>query len=74
MDWNEIHNDIEMEALKLLTTCADDYKSHIWEAIKDDVISDVIECSGIDDGEDFSQGDVALAIGRVLMKRLNIEY
>lgn len=74
MERNEIHDDIEMEALKLLTNCVEDYDSYIWEAIKDDVISDVIECSGIDDGEDFSQGDVALAIGRVLMKRLNIEY
>lgn len=73
VDWNKIHDDIEMVALELLTACVDDYDRRIWEAIKNDVVSDVLECSGIEAGEGFTQGDVALSIGRILMERLKIE-
>lgn len=66
-------NGISEVAFKLLTMCVDDYDSRIWNVIKDDVLTDVLECSGIADGEGFTNGDVALAIGRAIAERLGIE-
>ncbi len=66
-------NGISEVACKLLTVCVDDYDARIWNVIKDDVIDDVLECSGIEDGEGFTDGDVALAIGRAISERLGIE-
>ncbi len=66
-------NGISEVAYKLLTACVDDYDSRIWNIIKDDVIDDVLECSGIEDGEGFTDGDVALAIGRAIAERLGVE-
>lgn len=61
--------DIEAVATRLLSTSTDDYASRIWDAIKDDVVEDVLECAD----EQFSEGDVALAIGRAIIKRLGYE-
>lgn len=61
--------DIEAVATSLLSTSTDDYASRIWEAIKDDVVEDVLECAD----EHFSEGDVALAIGRAIAKQFGFE-
>lgn len=66
-------NKITEVALKLLTTCVDDYDTRIWNTIENDVIDDVLECSGIERGEGFTDGDVALAIGRAISSRLGLE-
>lgn len=56
----------------MLKSCTDDYSYAIWMLIRDDVVADIKECT---DGEDgFTQGDLALAIGRVLTKRLGLEH
>ena len=68
-----LENKIAEIACELLTSCMDDYDSRIWEVIKDDVLEDVLECSGIDSGEGFTRGDVALSIGRVIAERLGVE-
>lgn len=70
MDDMKIIEDIEAVATSLLTHSTDDYAMRIWEKIKSDVILDIFECSGIDSGDGFTDGDVALAIGRVLLHRL----
>lgn len=54
----------------LLKKMTDDYASRICDAIIDDVIEDVVECAD----EEWSEGDVRLAIGRVLCSRLGIEF
>lgn len=62
---------IAAAATRLLKTCTDDYASRIWASIGQDVVIDVCECT---DGEDgFTDGDIALAIGRSIAKRLGIE-
>lgn len=66
-------NGISVIACKLLTACVDDYDSRIWNVIKEDVVNDVMECSGVQDGDGFTEGDVALAIGRSIAERLGIE-
>ena len=60
---------IEMAALTVLKTATDDYASRIWGVIKADVISDVEECAD----EEFSDGDVALAVGRAICPYLGID-
>lgn len=63
---------IAMTATHLLATCTDDYASRIWSRIEDTVIADVLECT--DDCEDgFTDGDVALAIGRAIAEQFGIE-
>lgn len=47
-----------------------DYVSDIYDAIRDDVVQDVIECSAISCGGGFSDADILLAIGRVLKNKL----
>lgn len=54
----------------LLNKLADDYASRICDEIIDDVIDDVVECAD----EEWSEGDIKLAIGRVLCSRLGIEF
>lgn len=58
-------------ATEMLKTATDDYASRIWAIIKNDVITDVLECT--DDVPGFSNGDVALALGRAIASRLGIE-
>lgn len=48
----------------------DDYARTIWERIKLSVAEDVLACTTI---EEYSDSDVRLAIGRVMMKQLKIE-
>lgn len=67
-----IAKSIAMVALRLLTACIDDYASRIWSRIEDMVIADVLECTnGCEDG--FTNGDVALAIGRAIAEQFGIE-
>lgn len=67
-----IAQSIAMAAARLLATCTDDYASRIWNRIEDTVIADVLECT--DDCEDgFTDGDVALAIGRAIAEQFGIE-
>ncbi len=59
-------------ATKLLKTCADDYASRIWTAIEEDVVADVLECSAAAEDGGFTDGDVALAVGRTVHERLEV--
>ena len=62
---------ITMYGMESLKTATDDYASRIWNVIEDDVVNDVLECTDGKDG--FTKGDVALAIGRVIARKLEIE-
>lgn len=69
-----LHLEIEEAATRLLKTCTDDYASRIWSAIRDEVVDDVVLCACEPSGEDgFTDGDIALAIGRALAERLGYE-
>ena len=69
-----LHREIEEAATRLLKTCTDDYASRIWSAIRDEVVDDVVLCACEPSGEDgFTDGDIALAIGRALAERLGSE-
>lgn len=57
----------------LRSAVTDSYASDIMEYIRDDTIEDVMECSGIEAGEGFSETDVSYAIGRALLAMLS-EY
>jgi len=58
-----------MVMLELLKHCTDDYASEIHRRIRDEVIQNVSECVNVEE-EGFTKGDVALAIGRVLLSHL----
>ena len=69
-----LHREIEEAATGLLKTCTDDYASRIWSIIRDEVVDDVVLCACEPSGEDgFTDGDIALAIGRALAERLGYE-
>lgn len=62
---------IRMTAWKMLIkSMSTDYIEDVFKAIADDIVEDVLETSGISEGDGFSDGDVALAIGRVLKDKL----
>ena len=50
---------------------ADDYIDPIVDKILPDVVNDVAETSGFLLDGDWTDGDVALALGRVLMKKFH---
>ena len=65
-----LHREIEEAATGLLKTCTDDYASRIWSIIRDEVVDDVVLCACEPSGEDgFTDGDIALAIGRAIAER-----
>lgn len=69
-----LHREIEEAATRLLKTCTDDYATRIWNVIRDEVVDDVVLCACEPSGEDgFTDGDIALAIGRALAERLGYE-
>ena len=69
-----LHREIEEAATRLLKTCTDDYASRIWSAIRDEVVDDVVLCACEPSGEDgFTDGDIALAIGRAIAERFGYE-
>lgn len=61
---------IENVALELLSPCMDDYAQRVWDEIWDVVITDVCECVEDIKKNGFTNGDVALAIGRAIFSRL----
>lgn len=62
-----IEQEIQTEALRLLKKCTDDYNAAIWRKLGPDIIQDVKECANSDA---FTTGDVALAIGRAILKHI----
>ena len=80
-DWVQEHlsivdknaEEIAAAAIRLLKSFTDDYAGRIWEKIKDSVIDDVLMCSGIEDGDGFTDGDVCLSIGRSICELDGIE-
>ncbi len=69
-----LHREIGEAATRLLKTCTDDYASRIWSIIENDVIDDVQLCACEPSGEDgFTDGDIALAIGRAIAERFGFE-
>ena len=69
-----LHREIEEAATGLLKTCTDDYASRIWSIIRDAVVDDVVLCACEPSGEDgFTDGDIALAIGRAIAERFGYE-
>lgn len=69
-----LHREIEEAATRLLKTCTDDYASRIWNVIRDEVVDDVVLCACEPSGEDgFTDGDIALAIGRAIAERFGYE-
>ena len=65
-----IKEQIEISAMTLLKTATDDYSSRILADVKEDVFSDVQECSAIAEDGSFTDGDVALALGRAIYRRI----
>lgn len=75
-------NEVERKQIEWLITwvmekaVGSDYARCILEhnAFMNDVINDVMECSAWNDEGYYNEDDVRLAIGRVLINRLGIEY
>ena len=69
-----LHREIEEAATRLLKTCTDDYATRIWNVIRDEVVDDVVLCACEPSGGDgFTDGDIALAIGRAIAERFGYE-
>lgn len=64
----ELRGDI----LNMLRYFTGDYAKILAKELIDDITLDVVKCSDFENGI-WSEGDIALAIGRVLCKRLQIE-
>lgn len=56
----------------LSASVSTDYIGIILEEIEDDVIRDVAACSSYEEDGSYNEDDIRLAIGRVLMNRMNI--
>ena len=69
----QLRTDLKYTVNHLLTqSVSEDYVSQVEDAIFEDVLWDVWECSGVRDGENYSDDDVRMAIGRVLLKRFSL--
>ena len=71
---NTFFNDVVLSLIEksLRQCCSNDYAGIIAYSILDDVVEDLECCT--DEGSGVSVDDLKLAIGRVLIKRLQIEY
>ena len=69
----DVNPAIDRCAGAVLKRATDDYASRIYEIIKEDVRADVRECVSYVESRGFTQGDVQLAIGRAICRRLGIE-
>lgn len=69
----DVNPAIDRCAGAVLKRTTDDYASRIYEIIKEDVRADVRECVSYVESQGFTQGDVQLAIGRAICKRIGIE-
>ncbi len=58
----------------LSTSISTDYIRNILDEIENDIIRDVVVCSSYEEDELYNEDDIKLAIGRVLMDRMNIRY
>ena len=66
--------DIESVAMPLLETAVScEYSKVIWERIRTEVIENVLESSGVLDGDYFDSTDIRYAIGRILKNLLGEE-
>lgn len=78
--WPEIKTDYErlQDAVKLFldvqlrNAISDDYRYDIRQAILYDVVADVVETSDFRRTGHWSQDDIRLAVGRVLIARMGI--
>ena len=68
-----IEQEIEQVACRLLKACADDYGAAIWRKLGSRIIQDVKETAGDINSDGFTDGDVALAIGRAIVTSINAE-
>lgn len=66
---NELRNDIG----HILRACTSDYAERIQRAIEADIIQDVKECAVAEEGS-YTEDDIKLAVGRVLIDRMGISY
>ena len=57
---------------EMLKRFTDDYASQLESILIDEITEDVMECSDYDNGI-WTDGDIALAIGRTLCDRLIVE-
>lgn len=64
---------LRLDVQSVMAKSAGDYSSRILSLIEDDIVADVMECSDYANGT-WSDGDITLAIGRVLCDRLGIEF
>lgn len=64
---------LRLDVQNVMAKAAGDYSSRILSLIEDDVVADVMECSDYANGT-WSDGDITLAIGRVLCDRLGIKF
>lgn len=57
---------------ELKSAISDDYLYDICRAIRDEVLWDVTETSAWSENRTWSDDDIKLAVGRVLMKKLGL--
>lgn len=65
---------LRLDVQSTLSLAAGDYSSRILSVIEDDIVADVMECSDYKTESNWSDGDITLAIGRVLCDRLGIKF
>lgn len=79
--WPDIKTDYErlQDAVKIFldvqlrNAISDDYRYDIRRAIQDDVVADIVATSDFSRSGHWSQDDIRLAVGRVLIARIGID-
>ena len=65
---NNLELELELEKL-LRKSISDDYTTTIIRDLFEDIKSDIVECAD----KEYNEDDIKLAVGRVLVDRLNLE-
>ncbi len=72
-DYERLQDDVKLFLdIQFRNAISDDYRYDIRRAILDDVVADVVETSDFRRNGYWSQDDIKLAVGRVLIARMGI--
>lgn len=68
-----MNQELKKDIYNMLKDCVSDfYVKEIADEIIPEIEQDVMECSGINDEGEYTEDDLKIAFGRVLINRLNL--
>lgn len=74
-DYERLQDDVKLFLdIQFRDAISDDYRYDIRRVIQDDVVADVVENSNFHKTGNWSQEDIKLAVGRVLIAKMGISH